>query len=179
MFATLSPGNTYTISSLSKIVSGGMRVGYLKVPAKSHTLILQTLQALVWNVSPITFEMLSILQAKGVIEKIVKLKRKDAAKRNHLAERYFREYNPTIHPHSNFFFIKLPGEWTQMQFCNEAHKRGVSLSPAELFAINEKNAPHAVRICHGATEDIKDMEEGLRRIRSLINEKPPVFSPVV
>lgn len=177
-FASIAPERTYMISSLSKIVSGGMRVGYMKVPQKSHTLILQTLQALVWNVSPITFEMLTILQEKGVIDKIIKLKRKEAIRRNQLAEKYFNEFNPTINPFSSFFFVNLPGDWTQMQFCTEAHRRGVALAPAEIYSINEKDAPHAVRICHGAPEDYEVLKEGLIRLRRLMRERPPVFSPI-
>ncbi|MCP4149951.1 MAG: PLP-dependent aminotransferase family protein [bacterium] len=175
--ASLAPEHTYFISSLSKILSGGLRVGFIKVPRKSYRRLLQTLQALVWNVSPLTFEMFNLLLNNGTVEKVITQRRKISEGRNRLAMEYLGDFAPGVHPHSSFLYMDLPHEWTPVQFSMEARRRGLSVSLGEIFAVNEKEAPHAIRICHGKPEDNEILQVGLKRLAAILKSKPtPLLS---
>lgn len=177
--ASLVPERTFFVSSMSKVLAGGLRVGFIKGPQKVYNRLQQSLQALIWNVSPLTFEMFSILLANGTVEKVIRLLRKNCETRNRLAEEYLGAFKPRLYPHSTYFYLDLPVGWTQMQFGLEAQRRGVSISPGETFAVDEKEAPHAIRVCHGKPEDFELLKVGLERLAHILESKSQPFLPVL
>ncbi len=170
--ASKIPDRTFVIQSVSKLIAGGLRIGFIHAPSRWLPRLIQAIQATLWNVSPISLEIFDILQKEGITERIIRQKRKDALKRYTLAQHYFSDLNPTLHPQSTFFWLPLPEGWTQTQLCIEAERKGVMVSPAETFAINEKDAPHAVRICHGTPPTLPQLELGFQRLRIVLDQRP-------
>jgi DNA-binding transcriptional MocR family regulator len=48
----------------------------------------------------------------------------------------------------------------------------VVVSPSEEFVVGRESAPHAVRVCLGATSSRARLEEGLTRLAELLDEGP-------
>ena len=55
---------------------------------------------------------------------------------------------------------------------SQARARNVVVSPSEEFVVGRESAPHAVRVCLGATSSRARLEEGLTRLGDLLEEGP-------
>jgi DNA-binding transcriptional MocR family regulator len=55
---------------------------------------------------------------------------------------------------------------------SQARMRKVVVSPSKEFVVGRESAPHAVRVCLGATSSRARLEEGLGRLATLLEEGP-------
>jgi DNA-binding transcriptional MocR family regulator len=69
-------------------------------------------------------------------------------------------------------WLPLPEPWRTETFVAQARARGVMVTPAEEFMVGRDSAPHAVRVCLGATLSRDRLEEGLRRLAVLLAQGP-------
>jgi DNA-binding transcriptional MocR family regulator len=69
-------------------------------------------------------------------------------------------------------WLSLPRPWRAGAFCFELLKRGVSVTPAESFAVDPAQAPQAVRLCLGAVESTA-LRRGLEIVSELLRSASP------
>ena len=69
-------------------------------------------------------------------------------------------------------WLPLPEPWRTEEFVAQARARQVVVSPSEEFMVGREGAPHAVRVCLGATASRARLEEGLRRLAELLRNGP-------
>lgn len=176
LFAEIAPHRTYLIASTSKVVAGGLRVGFLLGPSEAKKKLLQTLRASAWMVSLLTFEIFSIWMDDGTVDDIIIRRRRESHARHGLACELLGQYSMNSHPASYFLWLRLPEGWTQTQFSMEAYRQGVAVAPAETFAVQEKEASHAVRVCYVTPENREILQVGLERLGQILEGRPTAFS---
>jgi DNA-binding transcriptional MocR family regulator len=81
---------------------------------------------------------------------------------------------PTYH-----LWLPLPARWRAESFTAQARRRGVSVTPAELFTVGPATAPAAVRVCQGAPRTRASLEKGLRRLRETLEGGPEPLASIV
>ncbi len=174
--AQLAPAQTYYISGTSKSLAPGLRLGYVVAPPHRVERIAATIRASTWLTSPILAELVTGWIESGEADEMVAWKRSETAARHTLAEEILA---PWLSPGPVSFhrWLPLPEPWRTETFVAQARARGVMVTPSEEFMIGRDSAPHAVRVCLGATLSRDRLEEGLRRLAMLLAQGPePVLA---
>jgi DNA-binding transcriptional MocR family regulator len=133
--------------------------------------IAATIRASTWLTSPILAELVTGWIESGEADEMVAWKRSETAARHELAMEILA---PWLRPGPVSFhrWLPLPAPWRTETFVAQARARGVMVTPSEEFMVGRDSAPHAVRVCFGATLSRDRLEEGLRRLAVLLAQGP-------
>ena len=169
--AQLAPAHTYYVTGTSKSLAPGLRIGYVVAPADRVDRIAATIRASTWLTSPILAELVTEWIESGEADEMVTWKRSETAARHELAMEILTPWL-TPGPVSFHRWLLLPEPWRTDTFVAHARARGVMVTPSEEFMVGRDSAPHAVRLCLGATLSRDRLEEGLHRLASLLAQGP-------
>jgi DNA-binding transcriptional MocR family regulator len=170
--SSFAPENSYYILSTSKSIAGGMRIGYLVAPERMIEPLATTLRATVWMAAPLMAEIASEWIRDGTADRLVGQKRAEAAARQSIARTALAGFDFDTHPLSFHLWLHLPEPWRSNEFSAQLRRRGVVVTPSEAFVPGREEPPHAVRVCVGAARSRAQLEKGLRRIKSVLQEMP-------
>ncbi|MEO8089475.1 MAG: PLP-dependent aminotransferase family protein [Gemmatimonadales bacterium] len=174
--AQLAPSQTYYVTGTSKSLAPGLRIGYVVAPGHKVERIAATIRASTWLTSPILAELVTGWIESGEADEMVAWKRSETAARHEMALEILAPWL-TPGPVSFHRWLPLPAPWRTETFVAQARARGVMVTPSEEFMVGRESAPHAVRVCFGATLSRDRLEEGLRRLAVLLAQGPePVLA---
>jgi DNA-binding transcriptional MocR family regulator len=170
--ASFAPENSYYILSTSKSIAGGMRVGYLAAPERMVDPLATSLRATVWMAAPLMAEIVTEWIRDGTADRLVEQRRAEAAARQELAARALEGFQFDAHPLSFHLWLHLPEPWRSNEFAAQLKRRGVLVSPSEVFVPGREEAPHAVRVCLGTPRNRALLEGALAVVREVLQETP-------
>jgi len=166
--ADLLPEQTYLVISASKAVAAGLRVGFVRAPAKSRQKMVDSLNASCLGVPPLMAELFSNWLDDGTIDSIVARRRSDTAARQKLAAELLAGFKHRGHPVSYHVWLELPEGWTGMKLAQAAQTRGAVVTPAEVFAIDTRSTINAVRLSLVVPSTLEVLRNGLRTVVGLL-----------
>jgi DNA-binding transcriptional MocR family regulator len=165
------PERTVMVTSLSKGVTGGLRVGYVAVPTRWREAIGAAIWNTVLNASPITAALATVLIRDGTASRVVVWKREEMMARQQLARTWFPGISSSTHPASPHVWLPLERPWRGETFAAAARARGVVVTPATAFAVREGASPRAVRVALGPPRSRQRLEQGLARLSEVLHQK--------
>lgn len=168
----LAPAHAYYITSTSKSMAPGLRVGYVVAPESRVDRVAAVIRASTWLIAPLLAELTSEWIEQGQADAMVAWKREETGARHAAALRILGRWLPGEPPRSFHLWLPLPEPWRTEGFVSQARARNVVVSPSEDFVVGRESAPHAVRVCLGATSSRARLEEGLGRLAELLEEGP-------
>ena len=165
----------FYITSTSKSIAPGMRIGYLLAPASMIERIAVAVLRTIVNAPPAMAELATSLITEGVAGRIVDWKRKEIAARQDIVLRVLGGLSMQTQPASPHAWVTLPEPWRTDAFVARARHRGILLNSAESFAVGHETDVEAVRIALGTAFDAsgprgradRDRAHGEPRSRSL------------
>jgi DNA-binding transcriptional MocR family regulator len=169
---SLAPERTYYITSLSKTVAPGLRVGFVATPpGAAEALALQQMIA-GSRVASLTAEVARLWMAGGAAERILTDIRNELAMRRLIGLKAFSDHEPSCTPGAMFLWLPLPEHWRAGEFARAAEAQGIRVTPGSAFAVGRHADDQAVRICLGPAEDRDVLKEGLKQLNRLTAEGP-------
>jgi DNA-binding transcriptional MocR family regulator len=177
--ATLAPDVTYYITSLSKTVAPGLRVGFIAGPRGSAQRLAGAVRATAWMSTPLGVEVAARWIADGTADRMLAARRQELAARRGTVRAALNGYTAACAPGSMNAWLQLPEPWTANAFVNEARQRGIVLTPAEAFAVDRRDRTPAVRICFGSAPDRARLEEALGVLTDLLERPPSEALPAI
>lgn len=170
--STFIPNRTIYLTSASKSMAPGLRVGFIHAPrAMIHTL--QELGCMTnWMTPPLLAEIVSMWIRDGKADRLVSWHRKQARERQEIAHRWLGEHARRTSMSSYHLWLNLPEAWRMDSFAISALREGVRVITADAFAVKRDHAPHAVRLCLGAAFSPSQIEYAMRKLVSVV-ECPP------
>ena len=177
--AQIAPETTIYVTSLSKSVAPGLRVGFLKVPAKLAAALHQSVNLSVWMTPPLTLEVASRLIEDGTAAKLADQQRRVARHRQQLVQRVLGAAAIPKLADGFHVWLPLPDGWRADVFRSECARLGVQVSEARSFAINAGQAPEAVRLCISHEANEERLQRGLETVAGVLRQKPSGFSMVM
>jgi DNA-binding transcriptional MocR family regulator len=168
----LAPTISYYITSTSKSLVPGLRVGYVVAPTAKVERVAGIIRASTWLTSPLLAELATLWIESGEADELVTWKRVETAERQALAHRVLAPWLPDTPERGINLWLPLPEPWRTEEFVAQARGRGVIVSPSEEFVVGRESAPHAVRISLGAGANRARLEEGLQHLAATLREGP-------
>lgn len=168
--AALAGEGVVHISSLSKCLAPGVRLGALVAPEPLLPALSNALMGLQWTASTLWAEMLGVMLDSGTLERCVAAQRKEALRRLALFRDLVGVPASTALP-SYHTWLAVPGAWNIDDFMAALLTAGIRVSPAQHFAVpHPGEAPaHHVRVCLGGGDDTAPLAEQLSRLGAVLS----------
>lgn len=170
--SAIVPERCIYLSSFSKSLAPGLRVGFLVAP----TTITPTLQELAtmtnWMSAPLTAEIAMRWIADGEAESLVGWHRQQARDRQQVAHKALGDFARSTSNLCYHLWLNLPEQWRMDSFSAEALSRGVRVITADAFAVRRDQAPHAVRLCLGANHSLQEIKAATTTLMTLLQSRP-------
>ncbi|PIW31073.1 MAG: PLP-dependent aminotransferase family protein [Rhodospirillales bacterium CG15_BIG_FIL_POST_REV_8_21_14_020_66_15] len=160
---SLAPDVTVYVTSLSKAVSPGLRVGYVLVPQGRMASFVGALRSSTLMASPIAVEIASEMIRGGEAEEMMARQRREVESRQRDLMRHLGHLDLRSHPRSLHAWLPVPLGFTGPEFRTRLLERGVSVTPGNAFVMDERHRPDRphVRLCLGAEQDRQRLERAL------------------
>lgn len=171
--STLLPEHSFLLSSFSKVLGPGLRVGYVEAAPQWLSKVAASMRADCWMVAPLLPEIASRWIEAGVIEQLISAQRKVIAARLSVASIVLADFAHHSNPESPLIWLPLPDHWRAGQFAAVLRQAGVLVRTADHFAVGRSPAPHAVRISLNAARSIEEIRTGLQICLSVLHDVPP------
>jgi DNA-binding transcriptional MocR family regulator len=176
--AALLPERTIFITSLSKSLFPGLRLGCAVPPLPLVDKLCSAVWATMINTSPIGADMMSSWIEDGTAARIVEWKKHEVAARQQMARRLLQGERLQTLASSPHIWLHLPVKWDADSFTAHARTRGVIVNPADEFAIADVK-PRGVRLCIGTPRTRAGLEQALTRVVESLRDRAPAARVVV
>lgn len=174
-----APERTFLLTSLSKSLAPGLRIGYMLAPEAYVARAAAVLRTLSWMAAPLMAEVAALLVQDGAAARIVEAHRREARARQRIAARVLAGASVETRPEAYHLWLHLPPPWRAADFAARSREAGVAVAPAEVFAVDRARAPEAVRVALGVAPDRAALEGGLRVLARLLAAPPAPYLPVL
>ena len=168
--ASLAPEHGLYVTSLSKSLAPGLRVGYLVVPPALFERACSVVRASCWMAPPLMAEIATRWFDDGSADRILARQRKEASDRMALAREILGRWGVDGPPGAMHAWFHLPEPWTTTAFVGAARDAGVKLTTEAPFVVPGAAPPRALRICLGTPASRDVLETALRRLAGILAE---------
>jgi DNA-binding transcriptional MocR family regulator len=174
----LIPQRTLFVTSLSKSLFPGLRLGCVVAPLAFLDKVAGAVWTTMISTSPIGADLLSGWIEDGTAARIADWKRHEGAARQTMAKRLLAGEKYQTHPSSHHLWLTLPQRWSSEGFVAQARARGVLVNASSEFAVGD-NQPRAVRLCLGTPRTRAGLEQALTRVAECLADRAPAARAVV
>lgn len=176
--ASLAPEHGFYLTSTSKSLVPGLRIGYAHCPRALVDRVAAAVRATTYTAPPLMARIASRWIEDGTADRLVAEKRAETGRRQALARRILTGQRYRTAPEAAHLWLELPEPWQAETFAAAARRRGVGVTPAAAFAAG-RQVPRAVRICIGTPPSLAALERGLTRLAELLAAAPEAYLSVV
>ena len=179
-FYALAPERVVHVTSLSKTMAPGLRLGILAVPQGQDRLMRNYLRTMSPRSVGLMGEMARYWISSGKADEILSRIHVELAQRRTMFMDVFKGYDLRCEPGSPFGWLKLPEGWTGRRLAATLRGRRIAITPGTAFDLAGKNngAQH-VRICFGSPQANWRPVATFEEIRAVIEAgEDELFMPV-
>jgi DNA-binding transcriptional MocR family regulator len=173
-----APERTFYLTSLSKSVAPGLRIGLLRTPPGWTERVVGAVFATTVMVTPLDAAAACAWLEDGTAARVMAWKRDETRARQQIARQILGDAI-TGSAESQHAWLQVNAAWQSDDFAREARQRGVLVSPARDFAVARHDVPNAVRLALGAPPDRDTLKKGLTALAAILAEPPQPFGMTV
>ena len=169
--ASMAPERTIYMTSCSKSMAPGLRVGFTAAPPDLVPRIAAGVRVMSWMVPPLMGEIARRWIEGGGADLLVADLRATAARRRALADDIlgsavaYQAARECYH-----LWTRLPPGWSASAFVEQARRAGVILQTPDVFAVGRCTIDDHVRLCMGTEQSEARYTEGLHRLARVLEE---------
>jgi len=176
--ASLLPDRTLFVTSVSKSLFPGIRLGCVAAPSPFIEKLSAAVHTTMIMTSPIGGDLFCGWMEDGTATRISDWKCHEIAARQVIARRVLAGLRMQSHQSSAHIWLHLPQRWSSDGFAAELRARGVIINASREFAAAEQH-PAAVRLCLGTPRTRAGLEQALTKVVELFHERSPAARIVV
>ncbi|PHR16771.1 MAG: GntR family transcriptional regulator [Sphingopyxis sp.] len=168
--ASLIPGRSWYIASVSKAISPSLRVAFVRSPGVAQSMQLAAeMHETAVMAPPINAAVVAHWLSNGTLDKLVQGTRAEAAWRRATAETIVGADIFASHPEGYHLWLPLPDEQTASKLPVLMRNTGLGLVPSSGFAVGEPGNCSAVRVSLGGPIGRSALAAGLRTLDAFIS----------
>ena len=177
--ARFAPERTIYVTSVSKSLAPGLRVGFVQAPPSHARAVRTAVNLSCWMPPPLMAEIASRWIEDGTADTLNAFQREEAAVRQAMAKELLPARYLRADAHGFHIWLSLPPHWHPDVFRMEAQNRGVKVLVGGTFAVDPSRSPNAVRLCLSHEASRARVREGLEVIAELLGSTEEPGSMVV
>ncbi|MCG8544754.1 MAG: PLP-dependent aminotransferase family protein [Alphaproteobacteria bacterium] len=170
--ATLAPERTVYVTSTSKCLGPGLRIGFVRASASLVGAIQNAVGLTCLMPAPLMAEIAARWIVGKTADRLIESQRAHAARRQAVAQSVFADVDIRTDPHGLHLWLRLPDDWPADVFRGEAEARGVKIVEGAAFAVDPAARPNTVRVCLSHEADENRLAQGLETLRRILEGRP-------
>ena len=174
-FCDLLPELGFFVTSFTKSVMTGLRVGYLVVPPAYSIRVASILRVTAWSATDLPAEIASLWIEDGTAEALLRIQRQEAQARQEILGRMLAPHIAATHPASLCAWMRVPEHWSEAALVQALAQRGVAVTSSDPFRVGDRDGG-GIRICLGGRLSQAALTETLEAVRATFDQLPPVVA---
>lgn len=168
------PDLGFFVTSFTKAVLTGLRVGYLVVPPAYSIRAASILRVTSWSGTYLTAEIATRWVENGTALRLLDVQRAEARARQKIALDILGQHIASTHPLSFCAWLKVPTRWTEDGLVRALTTQNVAVTPSEPFIAGPGHGG-GIRICLGGRLNHATLTRALTTVRQTFEQLPPVY----
>lgn len=164
----LAPERTVYLFSVSKILSGGLRSGAMRVPATVRERLATVVRNVSWMPPPLIASVVGHWIASGDADRLLARQFAELEARQTLTREALSDFDLRMRPGGFYAWLNLPPGQRAARVVERLAAEQIRVNPAEAFCVGSEAAPQAIRICFSAARDRATLSDALARIRAVL-----------
>lgn len=173
-FTDLLPDLGFFVTSFTKSVLTGLRVGYLVVPSQYTIRVASIMRVTSWSATNLPAEIATLWIEDGTALALIDLQRREARARQAMVADILGAHTAQTHPLSLCAWLKVPPRWTEEGLVRMLAQKNIAVTPADPFMAGA-GSTGGIRICIGGRLSQVTLARSLRTIAETFEQLPPVF----
>lgn len=165
------PDQCCFVTSASKVLGPGLRVGYAMVPDRLLEPARAAIRATCWLTAPLNAEIVSRWIEDGRADDLILWHREEAGRRARMAYDALDGLSYHHNMGAYHLWLEVPSPWRVDELVEAAAAEGVHLIPPDPFLVGRGQRPHAMRLSLGAPAR-DDLARGLDIIARILAGAP-------
>ena len=166
--ATLAPERTLYVTSVSKFLAPGLRLGFAHGPRELVAAVTATQRELSLGHAPLSGELFARAVPAGIVAQALRDQRREMIERQALATRLLGGFQLSRQPTALHLWMSVPRGWTSAECSVALARAGVLVAPAERFFVGRGAAPQALRVSLSAPSTRIHLRSALERIATTL-----------
>ncbi len=168
------PDLGFFVTSFTKTVLTGLRVGYLVVPPAYSIRAASILRVSSWSGTYLTAEIATRWVENGTARRLLDVQRAEVRARQKIATDILGDHIASTHPLSFCAWLKVPPRWTEDGLVRALTNQNVAVTPSEPFIAGPGHGG-GIRICLGGRLNHPSLVKALTTVRQTFEQLPPVY----
>jgi DNA-binding transcriptional MocR family regulator len=166
-FYQLAPERTFHITSLSKTLAPGLRIGFLVSPLGQERILRSHIRNMAARTVGITGEIARYWIESGMAQTILERSRSELESRRNLFMQIFKDCKFCCEPGSPYAWLQVPDRWSANRFTQALASRKIRVTPESAFDLNGAGGNH-IRVCFGPPRVGWQMRQAFEDIATLM-----------
>jgi DNA-binding transcriptional MocR family regulator len=176
--AAIGPEIVFHIATLSKSLSGALRIAYLVLPLGFNAMRLElSVKAAAIAGSPAAAAVARRWIQDGTAEAMLEAIRNEASARRIIAAEYLSSFDVSLDHVGYHLWLNLPHSWPRSEVVLRLRDFGISIVSSDAFALT--SPVEAIRLGLGGPKSRDDLRECLHSIAELLKQPSAEFYRVV
>jgi DNA-binding transcriptional MocR family regulator len=165
---SLAPERTVYVTSVSKTLAPGLRLGFLAAPRILHARLVDAQHTLLLGPPTPGAKLFRHWLESGLADRAVGFQREETSARHALARVVLGPLAPNTEGAGHHLWLRLPSRWRAGTLVDRLKAADVHVLPGDLFAYGRARVPHALRLSLSAAADRASLERALRLVRHTV-----------
>lgn len=170
-----APANSWYIASVSKVLTPGLRVAWLRAPTIAGAWRLAAdMHETAIMAPPLNAAIVTEWVHSGVFQKLVAEVRSEARLRQDMARECLAPASFRAQDYGYHLWIEVPDDLDARHICDALRQHGLPAVPGDAFAVDRSLVrPAAMRVSIGGTIAREQLRRGLNLLSALISPQAP------
>ncbi|TVQ35516.1 MAG: PLP-dependent aminotransferase family protein [Geminicoccaceae bacterium] len=165
---SLAPERTIYVTSISKTLAPGLRLGFLIAPPDLHARLLDAQHTLLLGIPALTGKVFRHWLQSGLADEVVRAQRAETQARHQIARSTLGPLCPNRLGEGHHLWLRLPGRWRASALVERLKAANVHVLAGDLFAFGRARVPNAIRLSLSGAKDQAALRQALELLLATI-----------